>query len=549
MKWSRLSIITVAMVGVCLPLFAQSSYDDLVKFDQEFFEFAKPRMRGTRPNYGDPNLKSTAEMKAQKAGLEKFKQRLRAMDTSSWSVPEKVDYLLVWARLNQLDFAHRVLKPWVRDPMRYYDRVSRLPFTEVPIPTAEQAEFGARLKAVPGIMKEAETNLTEARGELASLAIFHLENYDGVGQREPFRAAPPDGTIGWYKDLCARLQQDGSDLVADCQKASAAVAGYRDWLKANFDKMPFSAAVGNDNFTWYIRNVRLLPYTIDDVKLLGKRELDRFRWAYIVDRAKNQHLPELELTQSAEQHEARTRLAEMQIRTTIEQLNLMTIPDYMPPEFETDTYWSPRAETRRHFWEELQFRNAINNHVHASIPGHRFDNEMRARITNPIRKTYRDTPRGEGWGTYLEELFIQAGITDNNPRAKELNYIALIKRGSRVFAETGMHSGEMTLDQANQYMIRFVPFMEENLGRYDLKNYLRTPGSGSSYLMGKIQIEQLVSERAFQLGDKFDLGEFHDDFLSRGVIPVTLIRWEMTGLDDEVMELWPEIVGSAASDD
>ena len=149
----------------------------------------------------------------------------------------------------------------------------------------------------------------------------------------------------------------------------------------------------------------------------------------------------------------------------------------------------------------------------------------------------------------MEELFIQAGITDNNPRAKELNYIALIKRGSRVFAETGMHSGEMTLDQANQYMIRFVPFMEENLGRYDLKNYLRTPGSGSSYLMGKIQIEQLVSERAFQLGDKFDLGEFHDDFLSRGVIPVTLIRWEMTGLDDEVMELWPEIVGSAASDD
>ena len=286
MKRFRVFPLTIAMIVICLPVFAQSSYDDLLKFDQDFLEFAKPRMRGTRPNYGDPNLKSTAEMQAQKAGLEKFRQRLRAMDTSSWSVPEKVDYLLVWARLNQLDYAHRVLKPWVRDPMRYYDRVSRLPFTEVPIPLAEQAEFAAHLKAVPSIMKEAETNLTEARGELTALAIFHLENFDGVGQREPFRASPPDGTIGWYKDLCARLQQDGSDLVADCQKASTAVAGYRDWLKANFDKMPFSAAVGNDNFNWYIRNVRLLPYTIDDLKLLGKRELARFRWAYIVDRAK-----------------------------------------------------------------------------------------------------------------------------------------------------------------------------------------------------------------------------------------------------------------------
>ncbi len=549
MKRSRLSILTVAMVGVCLPVFAQSSYDDLVKFDQEFFEFAKPRMRYTTPNYGDPQVKGAAAIRAQREGLEKFKERLRGMNTSSWSVPEKVDYLLVWAKLNALDFAHRVLKPWARDPMRYYDRVSRLPFTEVPVPADKAADFEARLKAVPGTMKEAETNLTEARGELAGLAIFHLENFDGVGQREPFRAAPPDGTIGWYKDLCARLQQDGSELVGDCQKASAAVEGYRDWLKANFDKMPFSAAVGNDNFNWYIRNVRLLPYTIDDLKLLGKRELDRFRWAYIVDRAKNQHLPELELTKSAEEHEARTRLAELQIRATIEQLDLMTIPDYMPAEFETDTYWSPRAETRRHFWEELQFRNALNNHIHASIPGHRFDAKIREHVTNPIRKTYRDTPRGEGWGTYLEELFIQAGITDSNPRAKELNYIALIKRGSRVFAETGMHSGEMTLDEANEYMVRYVPFMEKNLGRYDLKNYLRRPGSGSSYLMGKIQIEQLVSERALQLGDKFDLGEFHDEFLSKGIIPVTLIRWEMTGLDDEVMELWPEVVGSAASDD
>ena len=131
---------------------------------------------------------------------------------------------------------------------------------------------------------------------------------------------------------------------------------------------------------------------------------------------------------------------------------------------------------------------------------------MRARITNPIRKTYRDTPRGEGWGTYLEELFIQAGITDSNPRAKELNYIALIKRGSRVFAETGMHSGEMTLDEANEYMVRFVPFMEKNLGRYDLKNYLRRPGSGSSYLMGKIQIEQLVSGAGVPTGRQIRSG-------------------------------------------
>jgi uncharacterized protein (DUF885 family) len=108
-----------------------------------------------------------------------------------------------------------------------------------------------------------------------------------------------------------------------------------------------------------------------------------------------------------------------------------------------------------------------------------------------------------------------------------------------------VHTGEMTLDEANAYMMEWVPFMEEDLGRYDLVGYLRRPGLGSMYLLGKTQIEKLVSQRAFQLGDAFDLREFHDDFLSRGIIPITLIRWEMAGFDDEVRVVWPEVVGTA----
>jgi hypothetical protein len=332
-------------------------------------------------------------------------------------------------------------------------------------------------------------------------------------------------------------------MVSDCEAALKAAEGYRDWLKANLGRMPPSAAIGMDNFNWYLKHVRLLPFNADDLILLGEREFHRYRANYLIDRNKNRSLPELELTKTREQHEERTREAEQQIRALVEAQNLLTIPDYTPPEYETDVFWSPRAATKRHFWEELQFRNALNNHVHASIPGHRFDGTLREKLTNPIRKTYRDTERGEGWATYLEETLVQAGLTDENPRAKELFYVALIKRGSRVFAETGMHSGRMSLEQANEFMIEWVPFMEEDLGRYDLVGYLRRPGAGSAYLVGKIQIEKLLSERAFQLGKDFDLGKFHDEFLSKGIIPVTLIRWEMTGNDDEVKELWDAVVG------
>ena len=277
--------------------------------------------------------------------------------------------------------------------------------------------------------------------------------------------------------------------------------------------------------------------------LLGEREFHRFRTAYQITLNRNRDLPELELTRTAEQHERRTREAEQQIRRLIEQQGLLTFPDDMPDRFDTDTFWSPRALTDRHFWEQLQFRNTLNNHIHASIPGHRFDGLVARETDNPIRRGYGDSSRAEGWATYIEEMFVLAGLTRDVPRADELFYVALMKRASRIYAEASMHAGDFSLDEANRYMIDFVPYMEQDLGRYDLEGYLRRPGSGSGYIIGKIQIEKLLSEQALELGAGFELGAFHDALLSQGMIPLTLIRWEMTGADDEVRSLWREATG------
>ena len=289
--------------------------------------------------------------------------------------------------------------------------------------------------------------------------------------------------------------------------------------------------------------MRLLPYGVTDIVLLGEREFHRYRAAYEIVRNRNARLPELELTRSAEQHEARTREAERQTLALIREQELLTLPDDLPDAFDSDTFWSPRALTDRHFWEELQFRNALNNHIHASVPGHRFDGLLARAGENPIRRGYGDSSRAEGWATYIEEMFVLAGLTRDVPRADELFYVALMKRASRIYAEASMHAGSFSLDEANRYMIDFVPYMEEDLGRYDLEGYLRRPGSGSGYMIGKIQLEKMLSEQALELGDDFKLGAFHDEVLSRGMIPLTLIRWEMTGADDEVRTLWQAATG------
>ena len=124
--------VALGLLGVCLPLAAQgtsqSGYQKLVTLDKEFLDFTKPKLVDGIRDYGSD------AMKAQKKGLENFRQRLAAIDADSWPVPQKVDYLLVWARLNELDFAHRVMRPWARDPMLYLDLVNKLPYIEVPGP-------------------------------------------------------------------------------------------------------------------------------------------------------------------------------------------------------------------------------------------------------------------------------------------------------------------------------------------------------------------------------------------------------------------------------
>ncbi len=487
---------------------------------------------------GSPDL-STEAIEERATSLDSLRHRLVAIDTSDWSVSGRVDYLLVWARINALDFEHRVTRPWARDPIFYLNQFRRIPYAQAPL----DEEARDRLAAVPAMVQQARHNLRDASGELAGLALFHLENFDGVGQGEPYRDEPPAGTIGWFEDLCARLAGGPPDDLHSCHAGLDAVRSYRDWLREKRPEMAPSAGIGSDQLNWYLSHVRLLPYDVDDLVLLGRREFERYRSAYEIVRNRNRALPELELTRSRDEHEQRTREAERRVRELIAEQDLLTIPEDMPAEFETDTFWSPRAVADRHFWEELQFRNALNNHIHASIPGHRFDGRLARGVENPIRRRYQDSSRAEGWATYIEEMFLLAGLTDEIPRAEELFYIALMKRASRIFAETRMHAGELSLDEANRYLIDSVPFMEPDLGRYDLEGYLRRPGSGSGYIIGKIQVEGLLAERALELGDDFELGAFHDDLLSRGMIPLTLIRWEMTGSDDEVRGVWAEITG------
>ncbi len=128
---------------------------------------------------------------------------------------------------------------------------------------------------------------------------------------------------------------------------------------------------------------------------------------------------------------------------------------------------------------------------------------------------------------------MQAGMFDARPRTRELLYILLAERAARALGDLRMQSNDYTIEQASAFASANTPRgwlrMDGNLVRDEQHLYLQQPGYGTSYIIGKIEIEKLLSERRQQLGEGFTMKRFMDEFDAAGLIPAALIRWELTG--------------------
>jgi uncharacterized protein (DUF885 family) len=135
---------------------------------------------------------------------------------------------------------------------------------------------------------------------------------------------------------------------------------------------------------------------------------------------------------------------------------------------------------------------------------------------------------------------VQAGMFDARPRTRELLYILLAERAARALGDLRMQSNEFTLEQASAFASTNTPrgwlSMDGNLVRAEQHLYLQQPGYGTSYIIGKVEIEKLLADRKRQLGEKFTLKRFMKEFDEAGLIPAALIRWELTGKKSDELE-------------
>ena len=513
-------------------------YDDLLTLFADWREFESPPLLDGAPDY------TAAGFAARHDDFLALRARLQAFDIGDWPIPQQVDWHLVRAEMNGYDFNQRVLQPWARDPA-FYNTVwtyrSDVPAHEgpthhalvevwtydFPLSETEQQRLISELAVIPPLMKQAQGNLTGNARELWITGIRDIRQQ---------RAA--------LDDLAETVGDSASDALTSVIEASrTATDELIAWLEAQADSKTGPSGIGKDNYTWYQQNVHLVPLTWDDEVRLLKRELARAWSSLKLEEQRNRELPPMVAANSPDEYDRMANDAIERIMKFLEDKDIVTVTDYMKPALQEHAGSFVPEEKRHFFWITAHYDPApLFTHFYHWFELARMDREPHP---SPVRQgallyNIFDS-RNEGTATGVEEMFMHAGLYDDSPRSRELVWILLAQRAARGLGSLYAHANEMTMQEAGAVHMNWTPRgwmkTEKELLIFEQHLYLRQPGYGTSYVTGKYLLERTLADYARQVelrGEDFELRDFFDRLNAIDSIPISLGRWEMTGLDDEI---------------
>jgi len=468
------------------------------------------------------------------------------------AISQQVDYRLTGSALARVHWELDIEQGWKRNPLFYVDQtlgaMYLLLLPAPPFEASRQAEIVHRLETVPATIHAAKANLTDMREPFARLAIDALENL-------------PERMKTMREALAPHLSNETKAALAKAADAAVeALDDYRQWLRQGQPKMRRDTAIGRENYLFFLRNIAILPHSLEQLLQMSQQEWSRSVAFESLERTRNANVPAQPLFTTARAQIDRERLDEEQIRFFLEQQQLLTVPGWLkhyrnllvPPyvlPFEdfgvTDDLTGPLRlnedgisyirEPRPNlgFFYLSTAKDPRPIVVHEGVPGHYFQLCLSWANPDPIRRHYYDSIANEGIGFYAEEMMLQAGLFDNSPRTRETIYSFMRLRALRVEADVKLATGVFSIEQAADYLAKTVP-MDAKTALAEAALFSSAPGQAISYQIGKIQIMNLLADARRAEGDHFSLRKFHDFVWSNGNVPVSLQRWQLLGDKSEV---------------
>lgn len=162
--------------------------------------------------------------------------------------------------------------------------------------------------------------------------------------------------------------------------------------------------------------------------------------------------------------------------------------------------------------------------LHEAIPGHHFQISLtqESDVLPQFRKTLWYSAYGEGWALYTESLGTELGLyTDPYQLFGMLG--AEMHRAVRLVVDTAIHTKGWSREKAIAYCLENEAESEAGITS-EIERYMANPGQALSYKIGQLKIRELRAKAEKELGDTFDIREFHREVLETGCIPLALLE-------------------------
>jgi len=495
---------------------------------------------------------SPAEIAERARYVQTLLQKVRAMKTDNWPKDDRIDWILSRAQLESVDFGNRVLKFERTNPQIYVDECTNGIFSllkkEYDTPQKRALAATARLKQMPGLLKQGLSNLQNPVKLYAQLAIQSAGAIDSLFNQS-------------LMALDAGLAPNEHDgLVKARDTALAALHGYADELGKRLPKMVDFSPMGEANYNYYLKHVLLLPLDASQVEMIGRVELARYRAleALLPDpkladpdprRSGNVPPDQASFLKAYESHEG-------EMISFLKEHHLVTLPDYLGPfqirqlpeafkptspggfmnppgvydKDPTGFFFIPTYNPQsKNFYIRAAIEDPRPILGHEGIPGHFLQLSIANHLGEEIRRQHQDGVFVEGWALYGEEMLMRTGLYPNNSPAQGQILRLSRYRAARIGVDVNLHTGRWSFEQAVKYFME-AGGLDREAAEGEAAGAASNPHQKISYIIGKWQIMNLLGRYKDRQGENFRLGQFHDDLIKNGSLPISVIEWLL--LDD-----------------
>lgn len=489
------------------------------------------------------------------AAIKRFQSRLEKIPPLELSISDIFDYQIIASNMKSRLLELEQIKSYQRNPQVYNDTIST---GLLQIAMFEYAPKDSRLRHIIAKEKEIPRLLDSARDNIKNPpAIFLKVSIEGF-----------KGTLDFIeKDLPkAFASVENINLQNEFKKTTRKAArAVTDYIKRLEEIKPDPApdfAIGRENYEAKLRYDEGIDISAEALLRIAYRELQKtqneFRKTASKIDSKRDPMAVWKQVQS-EHPKAGTLVAEAQkqldtIKRFIEEKRIVTLPVgaslmvAATPDFlrwTTASMWTPgpfesRPLPARYLitdvdpkWTEKQKEEYLSSFnygqlwttsIHEAYPGHFVQGIYLKNVQSQVRKTWAIAPASfvEGWAHYTEQMMIEEGFGEGNPKIKIGLLADALLRLCRFVVGIRLHTEGMALDEATRFFIDNA-YMGETPARIEAERGTFDP-TYLVYSVGKLAILKLREDYRRDRRSDFSLEEFHDRLLSNGLAPIRVHR-------------------------